>query len=120
MTVRFTVDAQAVIAELDRLAKGPDPMAFESILMSSFAEVSARVHVITGVLRGSGHPQSGFDGDTWTGKMSFVRHPGIFELARGDTPTANHPEGGHHFYEPAYRTPDQYKQAVMDFLGEGR
>lgn len=122
--VSFSMDAEAVIRELDRLADGPGagPTAFrlESILAHSFAEVSARVHVLTGGLKASGHPASEYDGSTWTGTLYFARHPGIFELARGNTPTLNHPEGGHYFFAPAYDTPDEYKAAIMEFLAGGR
>jgi len=34
-----------------------------------------------GYLKASGHPESHFDGEEWTGEIDFARHPGIFELA---------------------------------------
>lgn len=115
---------EAVLHELDRLARGPgaDGTTFrlESILMTGYAATQERVHVLTGHLKGSGHPESSFDGAVWTGTVSYDRHPGIFELARGDHPTHNHPEGGHYFFEPMYRdTPRQYEEAVMHFLEGG-
>jgi len=121
MSVSFEVDADAVIRELDRLARGPGAgettFRLEAILVSAFAATQERVHVMTGVLKASGHPTSGFDGETWTGEIGFARHPGIFELARGDQPTLNHPEGGHYFLGPAYDTDEPVKQAILGFLG---
>lgn len=117
MTVRLSMDASKVIAELDRLAKGPDPAGFEAVFMGGFAAADAAVHVITGVLKGSGHVQSSFDGHTWSATMSFARHPGIFELARHDQPTLNHPEGGHDFFAPAYQTDQPFKEEIYKFLG---
>lgn len=112
------MNARDAIHELDRLAGGPHSVVpeFESILLGSFAAVEAKVHVLSGQLKASGHPSSTFDGDTWSGTLSFARHPGIFELARHDHPTLNHPEGGHFFFEPAYETPQAYENAVIDFL----
>lgn len=117
-SVRFTMDASDATRELDRLAAGPHSVVpeFEGILLSSFAAVAAKVHVITGQLKSSGHPSSSFDGLRWEGTIHFARHPGIFELARHDHPTLNHPEGGHFFFEPAYETPQAYESAVIDFL----
>ncbi len=117
-SVRFTMDARDATRELDRLAGGPHSVVpqFESILLGSFAAVEARVHVITGALKASGHPSSEFDGIRWEGTLHFARHPGIFELARGDQPTLNHPEGEHGFFDPAYDTGAEYEEAVLDFL----
>lgn len=119
MTVRFTVDAEAAIRELHRLAYGTAEVTprFESILATAYAATQARVHVITGGLKASGHPTSEFDGHKWEGVIHYIRHPGIFELARGDHPTLNHPEGGHYFFSPAYDTPDEFKRAIEEFLG---
>ncbi len=121
MTVRFTVDFSQVLHEIGRLAAGPgrDGTTFrlEGIMLRNFQETQQAVHVITGHLKAEGHPSSSFDGDKWEGTISYPRHPGIFELARGDTPTLNHPEGGHYFFRSSYEeTPDEYKDAVMGFL----
>jgi len=75
------------------------------------------VHVITGHLKAEGRPSSSFSGDVWEGTIAYPRRPGIFELARGNSPTLNHPEGGHGFFRSSYEeTPDEYKDAVMGFL----
>ena len=78
MSIHFEVDAQAALHELDRLARGPDIGDLEAILLTTFAESLAHVHVITGALKASGHPSSSYDGGTWIGTQSFARHPGIF------------------------------------------
>lgn len=120
--IEVEVDAAAVLAELDRLAGPPDVEKFEGILLSSFAATQEHVHVITGALKASGHPDSYFDGETWSGNLLYARHPGIYELARGDKPTQNHPEGDHFFFDPpegsdVYR--QLYEQAVLEHLGHG-
>lgn len=71
---------------------------FEKTFHSSFLAVRGRTHVDTGYLRFSGITRTHFDGDEWSGEIAFARNPGIFELARGDTPTYTHPEGGHFFF----------------------
>lgn len=116
--VTVTMDATEVIRELDRLSSlpGPETRRFESILASSFTETQAAVHVITGQLKASGRPSSQSSDGSWTGTISYARHPGIFELARGNTPTMNHPEGGHGFFGPAYDTPKEYERAMLECL----
>jgi hypothetical protein len=90
--------------ELDRLARGPDARtisAMEAALMLGYAITEKRVHVITGDLLASGHPSSSFDRFTWSGEIDYDRHPGIFELARGDVATSEHPyPGRHYFFDP--------------------
>lgn len=109
--------------ELDRLAAGPvggTMTAMEAALIAGYITTEARVHVITGHLRGSGHPSSSYDGEEWTGEIDFARYPGIYELARGNSPTENHPEGGHYFFDPG--GPDferGVRQAVWDFVTDG-
>lgn len=112
---------QAAIRELDRLARGPFTVVsqFEAVLMSSFTATQERVHVMTGQLKASGHPSSSFTGDVWEGVLHYARHPGIFELARGDQPTLNHPEGEHYFFDPAYHTGPEYERVFYDFLDGG-
>lgn len=110
--------------ELDRLAVGPvgeTVLAMEAALMAGYVTTEARVHVITGYLKASGHPSSSFDGEQWEGEIDFARYPGIYELARGNSPTLNHPEGGHYFFDPG--GPDfehAVRQAVWDFITDGR
>lgn len=106
--------------ELDRLAEGPSMgtiMAMEGALAAGTSVTEARAHVITGYLKASVHPSSSFTGDTWEGTIEAARHPGIFELARGNMPTQNHPEGGHYFFDPG--GPDferAVRQAVWDWV----
>lgn len=109
--------------ELDRLAKGPVGRTLaemEAALAAGYLTTEQRVHVITGHLKASGHPTSSFDGEQWEGEMDFARYPGIFELARGNSPTANHPEGGHYFFDPG--GPDferGVREAVWGFVTGG-
>lgn len=120
--IHIEIDAADVLAELTRLSSPPAEAyaKLEGILLSSFAATQAHVHVITGFLKASGHPSSEVSGDEWSGTLSYARYPGIYELARGDKPTQNHPEGGHFFFDPpegddAYR--HMYEQVMLDWLG---
>jgi hypothetical protein len=54
-----------------------------------------QVHVETGKLKGSGKLRTDATADLWSAEVTYARYPGIFELARGDTPTRFHPEGEH-------------------------
>jgi hypothetical protein len=100
----FAVYLDGAGEELDRLARGPDARtiaSMEASLLIGYSITEARVHVITGKLLASGHPESHFDEDTWTGVIDYDRNPGIFELARGDAATRYHPEPGrHYFFDP--------------------
>jgi hypothetical protein len=144
VSVSWNVDVElygfphAAGPELDRLIKGPagsTVVAMEAALAAGFLETEAWVHVITGYLRASGHVQSHFTGEEWEGEIDYARYPGIFELARGNTPTGihpdpnpggagltfrrgpAHPDGGHYFFDPG--GPDferGVRQAVWDFV----
>ncbi len=121
MSVSFTVDFSQVLHEIDRLAAGPGAggttFRLEGIMLQNFQQTQQDVHVITGHLKAEGHPSSSFDGDVWEGTISYPRRPGIFELARKNQPTQNHPEGGHAFFRSSYEeTPQQYEAAMMGFL----
>ena len=115
--IRVEIDAADVLHELDRLSHFPAEtvMAFEAVLMSSFAATQAHVHVITGALKESGRPSTEVTEDSWEGTLSYARYPGIYELARGNTPTANHPGGGHFFFDPPEGS-EAYRQAYEDII----
>jgi hypothetical protein len=120
MGIHVKCDASGPIGETDRLIKGPETDIFEGIMLATYAMVDAKVHELTGRLKASGVSHSERDEGMWTGTVSFARYPGIYELARGDSPTQNHPEGGHHFFEPAYDfSPPAMKSALMDFVSDG-
>lgn len=109
--------------ELDRLAEGPGGetiLRFESALAAGVSMTEARVHIITGFLKSSVHPESSFDGESWEGSIDASRYPGIYELARGDSPTLNHPEGGHYFFDPGgpYFL-HEVREAVWDWVTAG-
>jgi hypothetical protein len=109
--------------ELGRLAHGPAGptlLAMEAALAAGYITTEGRVHVITGFLKASGHPSSSFNGTEWEGEIDFARYPGIFELARGNSPTQNHPEGGHYFFDPGGPEFEAgVRQAVWDFVTDG-
>jgi hypothetical protein len=120
VSVRFSVDASAASRELDRLTRGADPERFEGALVAAVGVIGSKVHVITGKLRASGHSDSEFSGGRWQGTVGFARYPGIYELARGDTPTRNHPDGGHFFMNPGGEEfCEQVKQFLLDYVTDG-
>lgn len=126
-TVVFHVDIRAPERELERL-QHPPVAQLEGVLATTFAITEARVHVITGHLKGSGHPSSEFSGDEWTGTISYVRYPGIFELERGPKKTKHHGGLGdsHFFFDPVearwpgdWTTGDSYQmytKVILDWL----
>lgn len=109
--------------ELDRLAAGPGSetvMRMETALAEGTSITEARAHVITGYLKASVSSDSSFAIDIWTGTIKAARHPGIFELARGDSPTFNHPEGGHYFFDPGGpQFEHDVREAVWDWITGG-
>ena len=121
--IRVEIDLNGAGAELDRLAAGPGAATiarFEGALMAGYMASAAKVHVITGYLKSTLHPSSEFSGDTWTGTISAARHPGIFELARGNMPTKNHPGGGHYFFGPGGQDFErEVRQAIWDWVTDG-
>lgn len=87
---------------------------FEALHALMFADTQARVHVQTERLKLSGMSNTDFDGDVWSGEIEYLRHPGVFELARGDSPTWNHPEGGHDFFSGLKAFFPQFEQNIQD------
>jgi hypothetical protein len=107
--------------ELDRLSHGPDNTTiarFEAALLKGYMITEERVHVITGELLASGHPSSNRDPGTWEGVISYARYPGIFELARGDAASAEHPyPGRHYFFDPGgHEFEKDVRQAFWDWV----
>lgn len=96
---------------------------FEKTLAECFVAVKAHVHVLTGGLLASGVTATHFDGAVWHGQIDFDRDPGIFELARGDTPSLDHPDGGHFFFDAAEPFEDEWQRDMLNYfkdaLGEG-
>jgi hypothetical protein len=113
MGVTFKVDIDGPLAELDRLVAGPDLSAFEMAMSDGLAATFEKVHQLTGHLKTTGRGTTELGEGSWEGTMAFARHPGIFELARGDRPTRNHPEGGHYFFDPGG---EMYLEAVKRAL----
>lgn len=110
--------------ELDRLEKGPAGRTLERMeasLARNTMAVELRTHVITGYLKSTIHMSSNFAISVWSGTISGARYPGIYELARGDSPTKYHPYPGHHNffgpYGPSFEK--DVRQAVWDFVTDG-
>ena len=122
--IRIEVDLDGAGHELDRLAKGPAGATvarMEAALLSGYAVSAARVHVITGYLKSTLHPGSSFTGDVWEGTISAARYPGIYELARGNMPTENHPEGSHYFFGPGGQDFErEVRHAVWDWVTDDK
>ncbi len=97
-SLRFEVDLDGAAIELERL-QHPPFREMEGVLLTTFAITDARVHVITGELKASGHPTSERAGDVWSGTLSYARYPGIYELARGERPTRYHTDS-HFLFDP--------------------
>lgn len=88
------------IANLEEAA-GPHyktTVQLEALLRAAFLNTQARTHIITGSLKASGKTDSDFDGDVWTGTITYggalwkTPAPGppndpvdyaIYEMARG-------------------------------------
>lgn len=70
----------------------------DNVFGAAAAAVRSRVHIDTGYLASSGRDSTHYVNDIWIGEITYARYPGIFELARGDTPTVTHPTGGHFFF----------------------
>lgn len=127
MVTRITVDLWGTPhpagEELDRLMKGPEGptfMAMEAALLAGYTLSLARAHVITGALKGSVHPDSHNSGAVWEGSILAARDPGIYELARGDHPTHNHPEGGHYFFDPGGPSFERgVRQSMWEYVTDG-
>jgi hypothetical protein len=125
MSDHFVLYLNGAGEELDRLAAGPPPETIarmEAAVLTCFVATDQRVHVITGALRASGHPQSSYDLHVWSGQVNYARNPGIFELARGDAPTRHHPfPGRHYFFDPAgHFFQREVRQAFWDWVTDGK
>ncbi len=118
--------------ELDRLAKGPageTVIAMEAALAAGYLESEARVHVITGYLKGSGTTRSSAGVDDWEGEIDFARYPGIYELWRGMYRTRYHGGYGdsHYFFGDGHggdggggpNFERGVRQAVWDYVTDG-
>lgn len=92
MTFLLQSDFSEIERELDRIADAPSmetQLKFETALAEAFADTTAKVHVITGALRGSGKTASETDDDSWQGQMTwggpspgFLPRPHVARRAR--------------------------------------
>jgi hypothetical protein len=114
-----TTGLKEMVEQFGSLAKPPGFKAigrFEKEFALCYAAVQDGVHEITGYLKSSGVPRTHYDGNTWEGEIEFDAHPGIFELWRGNTPTANHPEGGHGFFDKVEPFLANFERHVDEFF----
>lgn len=87
--------------------------AMETVLHAAFEDTQAITHVITASLKGSGKTESDFDGDNWTGSITYGgSSPGfkndpvtyaIYEMARG---------GDHDFFRNLQLYDRQFEDAI--------
>lgn len=92
------------------------------MLATGFAITQARTHVLTGSLKASGKTSTDFDGDEWTGEISYggalwkTPAPGppnnpvdyaIFEMARG---------GEHDFLAPLVEFEGVVEQILLEYF----
>lgn len=113
-----------IISAMDRASKSVPARVLERferswILLGN--EIRAKVHVQTERLKLSGRSSTHMIGDEWIGEIDYDADPGIFELARGDAPSVEHPEGEHFFFAP-FDTFDvimekNMVEALGDFFG---
>lgn len=117
------VSVRDIINDMEDGAKPPSfkiTSRLETTLGKAFAHTQAQTHIITGSLKASGHTASDFDGNMWTGTISYggplfgTPVPGppndpvdyaIYERARGGT---------HDFFAGL----DAYEQEVEEVVNE--
>lgn len=120
MTIQIKSDWRAVERELDRLERAPELAAvyLDAVLNKGFTATQGAVHIITGSLKSSGKKSSHFDGDTWTGEISYggvslgVNNPvtyAIYEKAR---------DGDHDFFTPLKALDSLYVRAILKALSK--
>jgi hypothetical protein len=96
--IQMVTTLQNMIAAFGELEHSPgfqDIGRLEQCLADAFEGSQEAVHVLRGGLKASGVPHTSYAGSTWEGGIDYAGNPGIFELARGDDPSLNHPEGAH-------------------------
>ena len=88
----------------------------EAALLEGYTISEAQVHVITGYLKASGHPESSFTGDAWEGTINFARDPASSSWP-ARTPRLQYHAGGHYFMKeggPIFEK--KVRQAVWDWV----
>lgn len=74
MSIKFESNWSEIEAFLDRMIAAPSSEAIlqlELTLASVFADVTAKVHVDTGALRGSGKTRTNVGSHQWTGEVGW-------------------------------------------------
>jgi hypothetical protein len=126
--VEIVTTLQHMIADFSELEKAPGFKAIgklEQVLADAYEASQAIVHVITGDLKMSGVPHTSYSGSEWSGGIDYARHPGIFELALGNTPSIDHPEGQHGAFleeavEPfSHKIGDIVEEIFQEAMGHG-
>jgi len=140
MTFIIESDYRSLESHLERLASEPGPGTIgrlEMTLAFTFADATARVHVITGALRGSGKTASDQHGDSWEGQMTWggpspgfypkpppahphhEGHPAADQRARQEVVYAFYEKrrgGAHDYLDGQENYTEAFKQAIMEAL----
>lgn len=116
MSSKFTSNGslQDMIHDMQKMQKPPLKTIFEleQALLKGFASTQAGVHVITSSLKWSGKTASDFNGEEWSGEVSYggpstgVHNPveyAIYEAQRG---------GAHDFMTPLDATTEEMDKIV--------
>lgn len=102
----------------DTLAKPPVKLIakLEQQLTATFTATQAATHIITSSLKFSGKTSSDFDGNSWSGEISYggpstgVNNPvdyAIYEMARG---------GDHNFLAPAEAAESLFEALMLAYF----
>jgi hypothetical protein len=133
MGVAIHMDASDWLAELHRLADGPDLhdlLRLEAVLTEQFELTQQYVHVITGSLRASGKIHSDMHGHLWEGEITYGGQSNAIidpvnyarrEQSRGVSDVIGVTGGGdehgdHDFMRPLGGEQHGYLQAILAFL----
>jgi len=127
--IHIEVDDSEVRNELNRLIEGPKEVTigeFEAMLIAATAMTEAAVHIETGSLKSTVHPDSSFEPLRWQGAVraggaapGMPRDPafyGVYELARGHQNGRNH-----HFYAELHDyVPRETIDIILKFFAAGQ
>lgn len=123
-TIDFSESGDTVASMLASIKKTAAPPyivvgELEALVQAAFVETQAATHVITGSLKASGKTDTDFDGDVWSGQITYggelwkTPAPGppnnpvvyaIYEMARG---------GEHDFFGPLVAYEGRVEEILM-------
>lgn len=120
-SIHLEVDIDSAMRELRRLDSGPPTavvLELESVLGYQLAATKAVVHVKTGRLRNSGHPDSERTDTGWRGSVIYgneVAYYAQMEQQRR-APAGGYPGGTHDFMEPIETGGRAYTDVLEAYL----